>query len=602
MLLVATLLIPLVVSLVLYLLPAYLARQKRIDNPTEIYVASRPTSEGVSSNAAIAYALQMATFGPFFVWGASGDYWPPILNSIFFGLGVWLIIYFRKPIVEFLTISMRGHASITLHGFLATAHGNARSVRVIASILTVIALWGIVIAEMFGVTSVVAPILNGNKEAAFVVVATMFLFMFLYTTTGGNDGVQRTDQFQLGVSYLSIFILLTLLLVRVANIDASRSVILPVLLGGILLAVLLWRRRLKFLDYHARSIADDDLTQNSLMVKAARIYSALERLLNFSVVTAVVLGLAGCGFLLLRTGIEPKVILGALAPLRTTQSSVVAMIALALLPFAYQICDLSNWQRLAALRPDMLGKDDESEAERTVLGAMRSYAIEGPTTWIILVVLGAIAGAAFQIGDKADPVGSFVSALMSSGALGLVMLLFLVLAASAIALSTMDAVLSATLYAFRYDIVFDRKADSKFDKAESRRVRIVNTFGIATYTIVVLGLYIAQSYDIGFGSGQYMTILLAVYSAQISFLPLIVGGIMGRRTPEGFWNAGRNGAIATLVAGFAIAIFATFQSMRSGNADLGWGAIPMCLGASAGVYLIACGIRRIFTPRSGEAR
>ena len=45
---------------------------------SRLFCFARHHPPGVFQNSAIAYALQMATFGPFFLWGAAGDFWPAV--------------------------------------------------------------------------------------------------------------------------------------------------------------------------------------------------------------------------------------------------------------------------------------------------------------------------------------------------------------------------------------------------------------------------------------------------------------------------------------------------------------------------------------------
>jgi hypothetical protein len=245
------------------------------------------------------------------------------------------------------------------------------------------------------------------------------------------------------------------------------------------------------------------------------------------------------------------------------------------------------------LRVDLATSAERAEVKASTERGLRGYALEGPTTWIILMLLGAVVAIAVGGLNAADPVTEFVQYLMIGGVWGWALLTLLVLAAFAIALSTMDAVLSATLFAFRYDIIYDRKKDSADDLQEAVRTKKVNRFGLVTYAIVVLGLFIAQQYLHAFGSEQYIVILLAIYSAQISFLPLILGGIAARHNREGFWNAGSGGAIAVLVAGFGSALATTAFGMWSNNSDAQWLAIPACLFWSTTTYFAACGARSV---------
>src|SRR6266481_1462456 len=135
------------VSLAIYLIPIYLLRRKAYARAQNYFVSSELTPPGVIRNSSVAYALKMTTFGPFFVWGASGDFWPAIINSAFFGLGVCLIYILRRPMLEFMESAVGGDRSITVHDFIARQHGNDPRVRLFASCLTVFAIFALVIGE-----------------------------------------------------------------------------------------------------------------------------------------------------------------------------------------------------------------------------------------------------------------------------------------------------------------------------------------------------------------------------------------------------------------------------------------------------------------------
>src|SRR5262245_33479676 len=161
------------VSLAIYLIPIYLLRRKAYARAQNYFVSSELTQPGVIRNSSVAYALKMTTFGPFFVWGASGDFWPAIINSAFFGLGVCLIYILRRPMLEFMESALNGDRSITVHDFIARQHGNDPRVRLLASGLTAFASIALVIGEALVLASFLKQILS-------VVVVSIFFFVFCF--------------------------------------------------------------------------------------------------------------------------------------------------------------------------------------------------------------------------------------------------------------------------------------------------------------------------------------------------------------------------------------------------------------------------------------
>ena len=75
------------ISLALGLIPVFLLRRKAYPRAQDYFVSSDHTPPGVIQNSSIAYALKMAAFGPFFAWGASGDFWPAIIGLGFLRIG-----------------------------------------------------------------------------------------------------------------------------------------------------------------------------------------------------------------------------------------------------------------------------------------------------------------------------------------------------------------------------------------------------------------------------------------------------------------------------------------------------------------------------------
>jgi hypothetical protein len=121
------------VAILLSFIPVFLLHRKAYARAHDYFVSSGSTPPSVIQNSAVAYALKMSTFGPLFIWGATGDLWPAILNSAFFGLGLSLMFALRRPILEFIGAALSGDRSMTMHAFIAQQHGNDRRVRLLTS-------------------------------------------------------------------------------------------------------------------------------------------------------------------------------------------------------------------------------------------------------------------------------------------------------------------------------------------------------------------------------------------------------------------------------------------------------------------------------------
>src|SRR5215470_10596442 len=187
------LIIPLL-SVVIYFIPTYLLRRRTYARAQDYFVSSCHTPPEVIRNSSVAYALNLATFGPFFVWGASGDFWPAIINSAFFGLGVCLIYILRRPMLEFMESALNGDRSITVHDFIARQHGNDPRVRLLASGLTAFASIALVIGEALVLATFLKPILSDDTVSTYVFVSGVVTLTAMYTMLSGNSGVMRSAQ------------------------------------------------------------------------------------------------------------------------------------------------------------------------------------------------------------------------------------------------------------------------------------------------------------------------------------------------------------------------------------------------------------------------
>ena len=151
---------PLLASLTLaavisiFIIPVLLIRRDGHHRAQDYFVSSDHVLPKVIQNSSIAYAIGLATFGPFFAWGVRGDFWPAIVHAAFFGSGLILLYALRRPMLKFLARALSHDRSVTVHGFIARRHGNDPRIRGVAAALTVFGLSGLVICETLGLATV----------------------------------------------------------------------------------------------------------------------------------------------------------------------------------------------------------------------------------------------------------------------------------------------------------------------------------------------------------------------------------------------------------------------------------------------------------------
>jgi hypothetical protein len=573
--------IPIILSLALYFVPAVLFRRARYRLSRDYLVSARGASDSVFQNSSLAYAIQLATFGPFFVWGLTGDWIPGVWNSAFYCLGLSLLYAFRRPIAGFLREALAKDQSITIHEFLARSHGDSPWIRVIASGLTIVALWGIVMAEMFGISAALGPLLDIGSEGSFFFTICLFFLMFAYSTMGGNDGVMRMDQLQLGLGYIGIFAAVVGMIFLLGQTSPSNTPLatIPIVFFGIFGAMWLLIRRFQFIEPSHSAVFDEEEASKGI---TWRTYLRIEHGISILVVLTIIIMVLSAGTFVVTSG--PRAVLEAVrqSAVSSTSMSGLALFALALLPLGYQIVDITNWQRFAA------AGDPAHYAGGPGKTALLRYVAEAPMVWISLLAFGALAGGLFaNLAESPNPFGDYALRLLNLGNLaGAATAAAFLVAVFAIGLSTMDAVFSATQCAFQYDLLPALDQAGTKDTSTARKIRITRAFSVVTYIAVITMLYIVEKY-LSFGRDSYLALLLAFYSAQLTFVPLVAGAFFAARRPGGQSPVAPVFATGALIAGASVGIGATVSAVVGGTGELFlWGAIPACLFVSTTIYAV----------------
>ena len=142
------------VPIAIYLMAALSVRREDVRLPDTFFTAHRKVDVTVFSTSSIAYAFQMSTIYPFIVWGASTFFFVPIVNTLFWGVGILLF-----------QLSFRRYESFvgrdqTLHGLLGDQYGN--SIRKLASYLTITGFLGFAVAELYFGSQVLLSISQGK--------------------------------------------------------------------------------------------------------------------------------------------------------------------------------------------------------------------------------------------------------------------------------------------------------------------------------------------------------------------------------------------------------------------------------------------------------
>jgi hypothetical protein len=603
----------LLAAVAIYVIPVWLMRSKAAARAQTFFVASERTPLGVIRNSAIAYAVQTASFGTFFAWGASGDFWPAIINAVCFGAGTYLIYVLRRPIVEFMGRALMREESITVHEFIARHHGNDARVRLLASAVTVLALAGVAAGAASSVASLLQPILTagggGGWDAGskYVFASGLFVLAILATTLSGNAGIMRSVGAQLGMLYLGLFgstaLLMYVLVSTLEPMPAHGTV--AVACAAAFCAVIPLYRRSRFFDTSA-ILTTDSGAQHGVgggrESKSARLFTRFEKILNpaISVFAVLVIVLASMRLYAEVPAAPPQD--GTAAVPALAGSTGMRSIALFLLALSYPLVDITNWQRIAAFAQS--AEPSEPGASAAFRSLFAAYAVETPLIWLFISMLGAIAVAA-----TAAPDGTVATVLQqlaaqqnwaADGAVSLVLV-----SVVAMALATMSSVFSASLCAIRYDILpairpelaakaAPATAASETAEAAARRRAIITGSGLYVAMFAVFCLADAYSDKNSMSLGM-LALVFALFCAQLSFVPLVLWPIVGRGV-AGHGAVSSGWALAILGIGTAVAVAAAIIYLATGNEPWLWAAAPGCLGSSFLLFAIARLRKQLATP------
>jgi hypothetical protein len=581
--------LPVMLSVGICLVPVFILRRSEYKRAQDYFVSSQPAPPNVIRNASVAYAVRMAAFGPFFAWGASGDFWPAIISSVCFGLGIYLIYILRRPMLYFLDHALVGDRSITVHEFIARRHGNDPRVRLFAASLTIFALIALVAGEAFAVAALLKPIVTGYGQSIHLVMVGLFLLMALYAVVSGNSGAMHSAQLQLGMLYLGLFGSTALLL----YLHVSALTPMPpqgafaVVFVTACCALVLYYRRSKYVD--TSPVAKAGPTNNNEIKPSRRSPGAgplrvFEKILNpcISVFAVLIIVLALMEFY--SAGI-PALARDSVAVLQMrTGTSGVGLVALALLPLFYPLIDITNWQRIAAAEKDRdRNTTGPSRRSAALRGIFRTYALESPLLCLFMCMFGAVATMSMQAPAGADMVGAFMQQLVSArNPVTAAALSLLLVSVAAMALSTMSSAFSASLCTIRYDLLpaFWPKlvpGETQAREAIARRRTLVA--GGALFLLMLAAFCVADtSLQISVTSSTFLALIFAFCCAQLSFAPLILGPMIARTTGGGE-TVSPGWALAILGIGAASGLGAVTGYLATGMEPWLWAAVPICLGS-----------------------
>jgi len=543
------LIVLLFIPLLVYVLSSATIPRNSVKSPADFFMAFRRVSTTPFANSSVSSSWQVATAYPFLAWAVSGTAFVPFVNSMFWGLGILLF--------SLLLPRIRGlfGTDASLHSYLGRVY-KSKSVQLVTSSMTIIGLLGIALGEITWGSQAVSVAVH-EHVTTYVVMAVMVGFVSIYIGIGGQASSMRTDQLQLVFGYIGTLALLAVLFLRLVHVQAGTSLLTrwSALIALVYCVAIVFARRGKIL---VRADALNSFDRFTTIASNILIFIAFSGVIAASV------------FLMPRSSPRPL--------LNATGFGSVGVWAMILLPVGFQFVDMTNWQRLLALRGD---QHEELESARKGLAL---YALESPFTWIMFLMMGAAAVNSFPVlANSGNVLADLPHQLMLTGnrldhwAAG-----FFLIGIIAIMLSTVDSVLVAAMFTFVRDTLpilgvkpFDWFAT---DKGAARPLRWARIFGVAWLVVGVRSYIVIDSH--GHAGDSFIGALFAFYTAQLSMLPLVLGSMFLARPPSG--TTVLPGLIISGTCGVGLGLYAAFA-----RPELQWWPVPVCLIIGFGAYLIS---------------
>ena len=573
----------LIVALGICLVPVWLLPRRHL-RAREYFIGSQATPPDVIRNCYVAYPLRIATFGAFFAWGASGDFWPAIIAAACFGLGLYLIFALRRPLLAVLDSALVGAASMTVPAFIAKCHGNDDRVRLLTACLTLVSLIGLITAEAFATAALAGPVMMASARSASLLADGMLALAVLYTILAGNSGVMQAVQLQAGMIYLALFgstaLLLYFLVSDVAAMPPHGS--FAVIFIAAACVFILFYRRFKYVD--STPISSDGDRPPSISRLLRRMAKTLDKFISvFVILTVVLIVMEFTAFSV------PGMARDSIAALQTaTGISGTALLTIVALPLLYPIVDAVSWQRLAVLAKDT-GSDPDLRSA-TITRIFNSLAAEVMLLLLLMCMLGAIAAVAAGMPGDRNALQTFIGQLALDESLPASLAVsFLLLGVLAMALSAMSSMFSASLWVLRYDMLpalwpaLAPEGIKSGDEPIARRRAIL--FGCALCLAAILSVHVADSlFGADFTSTTFLALLLACSCAQLSFVSLVLGPLAQSR---GFGAVSAPWALVIVGVAAAGGIAAVIVYLTTGAEPWLWAAVPACLGSGIALFAIA---------------
>jgi len=478
-----------VIIIIVLILPLILSLRKvwvvgKAKSISDFFLNDRKMDSSDFINTTVSYGYQVAAISLFAYWGFTYGFWT-IWVPIFWAAGFYILRYLNDN--DYLDLFYNNHAGNTLHGFLGHQY-NYKELGRLAGLTSILGLSGTAFFEADFTSKLISNAAFSNNFWWYIGIFIFFVFIVLiYIIYGGLKTIVITNKVQLSLGFIFFNAFVVFIFIKIIFDGFLYSGFILYTLGflSVFILNLLYP---KFKRYHPANFKKSYSTP--LVIS-----------LSFYIIGAV--------YVLFSLTYNGIVIKDSYHDFFMTQNFCnilslgwVPLISLLLANALWQIVDVSNWQRMAAINDTMVKKEEISRT-LTFIGYYSAI------TWIIAILFGmGLKYYLSSITDASLALQEFTQKyFLSQNIFEFIFIISFFFSLIFIMLSTLDSLISAISYTTYYDVIYQRQK-----KLSGARIW---TF---IYTIVFLLLYILIRLKVN----KVDDILYTFYSFQLALFPCII--------------------------------------------------------------------------------
>jgi Na+/proline symporter len=466
------------------------------------------------TDSTVMYAVQVAAITLFATWGYDAGFWA-IWVPIFWAMGYFAIAYMLNN--GLLDTFLKQDKIGTIHQFLSEKGGNFKLLGALAALASLLGIAGPAMFEAQYVGELVARIgttsLDQNVASDLISkYSPLFFISFLilasiYMLYGGFKAIVNTDVYQLGIGYSGFSIVLSILLVIVAQSGNKFASLLLLIILAISSGALLlyWKNIFKIQNKNDKHILSElPLYIGLLSYSCALLISAF-----FIKSSGEVFSVNVWSQFIDAHQIFNPLSLGAMG-----------IISLLIANSLYQIVDIGQWQRLASVKLD---ENEYLNSRERLAKTIRMTGVYSSFTWIVAVFFGMtlkyISGAVSK--NPYDAVAIFLVNYSKGNAIEQFVVFLMIVSVVAIMFSTLDSLVSSITFTIHNDWLVS--LNEKF-----RSIAIGRLFTVL-FIVLAFFLYDLLSKNVS----SFADILYSCWAFQIALFPIVYvavwkGSIPGR--------------------------------------------------------------------------